>query len=165
MAATQSEENPVDSKHSFNKRLCFVVLLNGACVPASSANTGVEINQRHTRRRRSVQQCCHDLFVSKNSLLSWDPLICLDYAPQSIKHQSKCCQKKTLESSETVNMGATFLTLCTKPWIRLRNELINSHKTVRTIAFTLNTSFLTSLLSATAKTGYLILCVIHEQRV
>lgn len=53
MAATQSEENPVDSKHSFNKRLCFVVfLLNGACVSASSANAGVEISQRHEEEEK-----------------------------------------------------------------------------------------------------------------
>jgi hypothetical protein len=147
LAATQSEENPVDSKHSFNKRLCFIVLLNGACVPASFANTGVEINWRHTRRRRSVQQCCHDPFVSKNSLLSWDSLTCLDYIPQSIKHQSKCCQKKSLESSETSKHGITYFRLCTKPGIDLRSELVNAHQTERTIAFTLHNCFLTLSLS------------------
>lgn len=47
-------------RNSFNKRLCFIVLLNGACVPASSANAGLEINGRHRTRRESVKQCCHD---------------------------------------------------------------------------------------------------------
>lgn len=68
MAATQSEENPVDSKHSLNKRLCFIVLLNGACAPASFGNAGVEINGRHMKRRGSSEQYSTvTLFVSKNS--------------------------------------------------------------------------------------------------
>lgn len=79
MAATQSEENPVDSKHRLNKRLCFIVLLNGACVPASSANARVEINGRH-------QTMLHDdPLISKNSLLTEDPMNCLYGVPQNYK--------------------------------------------------------------------------------
>lgn len=84
MAATQSEENPVDSKHSLNKRLCLIVLLNGACVPASFANTGVEINGEHMRRREILRECSTmTLSVSKNPLASGDPVMCLDSVLQN----------------------------------------------------------------------------------
>lgn len=74
MAATQSEENPVDSKHGLNKRLCFMAfLLNEASVLASSSETGVEINGRHMRRRESTA-CATTIIpiVSKNRTLLGD---------------------------------------------------------------------------------------------
>lgn len=72
--------------------------------------------------------------------------------PQSIKHQSKWCQKKDLESNETAKYRVIVLTLCTKAWLHLITDLVNSHKTKQDHAFILHTYFLTLSLTTTKET-------------